>query len=60
MVRKLSGMLLHPYPKIRNIVADLLFMHFDHETLRRSNWGGEIKGLKGRVDAMREELLARC
>ena len=60
VVRKLTGMLLHPYPKIRNSVADMLFMHFDHETVRRSNWGGEVKGLKGRVEGLREELLKRC
>ena len=45
---KLCSMLLHPYPKIRNAVADALLIVTDDESLMAVNWSkrqGELKGV---------------
>ena len=60
VVRKLTGMLLHPYPKVRNLVADTLFVFFGHEGLRTRDWGAPVKELKGEVEGLRDELLKVC
>ena len=46
---KLCSMLLHPYPKIRNAVADALLMVTDDESLMAVNWSKPQGDLKGAV-----------
>ena len=46
---KLCSMLLHPYPKIRNTVADALLIVTDDESLMAVNWSKPQAELKGVV-----------
>ena len=46
---KLCSMLLHPYPKIRNAVADALLIVTDDESLMAVNWSKLQSELKGVV-----------
>ena len=50
---KLSSMLLHPYPKIRNVAADALLIVTDDESLMRVNWSRPQPELKVAVRSFR-------
>ncbi|KAL9121236.1 MAG: hypothetical protein Q9187_002210 [Circinaria calcarea] len=43
---KLTSMLLHPYPKIRNKAADALYISTKAELLRQTDWSRSPKELK--------------
>ena len=53
---KLCSMLLHPYPKIRNAVADALLIATDDETLMAVNWSKPQGDLKGVVRSFQASL----
>ncbi|PGH14144.1 hypothetical protein AJ79_03262 [Helicocarpus griseus UAMH5409] len=57
-MKKLTGMLLHPYPKIRTIAADCLYMETYVEEMKAEDWSSSPKELKGRVDGLRGALSA--
>ena len=49
---KLCSMLLHPYPKIRNVAADALLIVTGDESLTRVNWSNPQTELKGVVRSL--------
>ena len=53
---KLCSMLLHPYPRIRNAVADTLLILTDDESLMGINWSRPQAELKGTVQSFRAKL----
>ena len=53
---KLCSMLLHPYPKIRNAVADALLIVTDNENLMAVNWSKPQADLKGVVRSFRASI----
>lgn len=50
---KMSSMLLHPYPKIRNAAADALLVVTGDEGLMGINWSRPQAELKGVVSSFR-------
>ena len=55
-MRKLGGLLLHPYPTIRNKAADELFIAVEDETLLGVDWSRPVAELKAVVQDIRERL----
>ncbi|KAJ5152356.1 Tubulin-specific chaperone D C-terminal [Penicillium capsulatum] len=55
--KKLSGMLLHPFPRVRTCAAEYLFTATDSETVKYEDWSVKPKQLKGKVEALRGDLL---
>ena len=53
---KLCSMLLHPYPKIRNAVADALLIVTDDESLMAVNWSKPQAELKGVVRSFQASI----
>ncbi|PGH36963.1 hypothetical protein GX50_00198 [[Emmonsia] crescens] len=52
-MKKLTGMLLHPYPKIRTVAADCLYMETQVEEMKGEDWTSPPKQLKAKVDNLR-------
>ncbi|EDN06035.1 conserved hypothetical protein [Histoplasma mississippiense (nom. inval.)] len=59
VMKKLTGMLLHPYPKIRTIAADCLYMESHIEEMKGEDWSSPPKQLKAKVDNLRLVLSPR-
>ncbi|QSS55334.1 beta-tubulin cofactor d [Histoplasma capsulatum var. duboisii H88] len=59
VMKKLTGMLLHPYPKIRTIAADCLYMESHIEEMKSEDWASPPKQLKAKVDNLRLVLSRR-
>ncbi|KAF3401336.1 Tubulin-specific chaperone D [Talaromyces pinophilus] len=57
ILKKLTAMLLHPYPKIRIAVCDSLFMTTQSDLVKDEDWTAPPKELKGAVETLRNELL---
>ncbi|OJD19110.1 hypothetical protein AJ78_00896 [Emergomyces pasteurianus Ep9510] len=57
-MKKLTGMLLHPYPKIRTTAADCLYMETRVEKMKDEDWSSPPKQLKAKVDNLRTVLGA--
>jgi hypothetical protein len=55
-LKKLTALLLHPYPKIRTAVADCLFMETKSQTVKMEDWSAQPKQLKSKVEKVRGEL----
>ncbi|ODH53102.1 hypothetical protein GX48_00637 [Paracoccidioides brasiliensis] len=55
-MKKLTGMLLHPYPMIRTIAADCLYLETRVEEMKGEDWSSPPKELKGKVDDLRVAL----
>ncbi|KAI5305824.1 Serine/threonine kinase [Ascosphaera pollenicola] len=51
--KKLRGMLLHPYPRVRNVVADLIFMETGLSDLKNVDWVNAPASLKTLVNDLR-------
>ncbi|PGH00269.1 hypothetical protein GX51_05872 [Blastomyces parvus] len=57
-MKKLTGMLLHPYPKVRSIAADCLYMESHVEEMKGEDWSSPPKQLKAKVDNLRAVLTS--
>ncbi|OKL56274.1 hypothetical protein UA08_08481 [Talaromyces atroroseus] len=57
-LKKLTTMLLHPYPKIRMAVSDSLYMTTKSDIVKIEDWTAPPKQLKGAVEKLRVELQA--
>ena len=57
---KLCSMLLHPYPKIRNAVADALLIVTGDESLMAVNWSKAQGDLKGVVNSFQASIGAEA
>ncbi|KAJ5101766.1 Tubulin-specific chaperone D C-terminal [Penicillium alfredii] len=58
VLKKLTGMLLHPFPRVRSSVADYLLVLTDSETIKYEDWSAQPKQLKGQVESLRAVLLS--
>ncbi|KAL1967896.1 hypothetical protein VTN77DRAFT_2313 [Rasamsonia byssochlamydoides] len=56
VLKKLTSMLLHPYPKIRTVVADCLFMETQSRIVKMEDWSAQPKQLKNTVEKVKLEL----
>ena len=56
---KLSSMLLHPYPKIRNATADALLIVTEDEFLMNVDWSKTPVELKGIVHSFQARLVVQ-
>ena len=52
----MSRMLLHKYPRVRNLAADTLGFCTAVESVLSSNWNDPVTDLKPAVVALRNEL----
>ncbi|OJD22113.1 hypothetical protein ACJ73_06543 [Blastomyces percursus] len=57
-MQKLTGMLMHPYPKIRTIAADCLYMESHVEEMKVEDWSSPPKQLKPKIDNLRVVLTS--
>lgn len=57
VLKKLSGMLLHPFPKVRAVVADYLFMETGLDFVRNEDWTRQPKQMKEHVERLRRVLV---
>ncbi|KAL1855438.1 hypothetical protein Plec18170_004158 [Paecilomyces lecythidis] len=57
VMKKLTSMLLHPYPKIRASVADYLFMETGSSLVKTEDWTMQPKQLKTSVEKLRTSLV---
>ncbi|KAK2808305.1 hypothetical protein FQN50_004864 [Emmonsiellopsis sp. PD_5] len=56
VTKKFTSMLLHPYPKIRTVAADYLYVETHIDEMKGEDWSGPPKELKGRVEDLRRVL----
>ncbi|KAK2739004.1 hypothetical protein FQN55_009661 [Onygenales sp. PD_40] len=57
VTKKFTGMLLHPYPKIRTVAADYLYVETHIDEMKNEDWSSPPKELKGRVEDLRRVLV---
>ncbi|KAJ5107034.1 hypothetical protein N7456_003709 [Penicillium angulare] len=57
ILKKLTAMLLHPFPRVRSSAAEYLYTMTDSETIKYENWSASPKELKGKVDGVRSALM---
>ncbi|THC97944.1 hypothetical protein EYZ11_002581 [Aspergillus tanneri] len=50
VLKKMTGMLLHPFPRVRNSIAEALFMETGLDVVKLEDWTRPPKELKGLVD----------
>ncbi|GFG20907.1 tubulin-specific chaperone D [Aspergillus udagawae] len=56
VLKKLVGMLLHPFPRIRSSVADYLFTETGSDLVKDEDWTKAPKQLAGQVENLRAML----
>ncbi|KAF7158423.1 hypothetical protein CNMCM5623_003426 [Aspergillus felis] len=56
VLKKMVGMLLHPFPRIRSSVADYLFMETGSDLVKDEDWTKAPKQLKGQVRNLEERI----
>ncbi|KNG82786.1 putative tubulin-specific chaperone D [Aspergillus nomiae NRRL 13137] len=59
VLKKMTSMLLHPFPRVRNAVAEYLFMETTLESVKTEDWTRQPKELKGQVEDVRKELACK-
>ncbi|KAJ5713304.1 Armadillo-like helical [Penicillium malachiteum] len=57
ILKKLTPILLHPFPRVRSSAAEYLYMMTSLETVKYENWSASPKELKGKVDGLRDKLV---
>ncbi|KAJ5893515.1 hypothetical protein N7495_005206 [Penicillium taxi] len=57
VLKKLTGMLLHPFPRVRLSAADYIFTITDSESVKYEDWSTQPKELKEKVEGLRSVLL---
>ncbi|PGH27004.1 hypothetical protein AJ80_01388 [Polytolypa hystricis UAMH7299] len=58
VTKKMMSMLLHPYPKIRTLVSDSLFIETGADEMKKEDWSTQPKELKGTVENLRRTLIS--
>ncbi|EGD96397.1 beta-tubulin cofactor d [Trichophyton tonsurans CBS 112818] len=58
IVLKMTKMLLHPYPKIRALTSEYLFIQTGNKSLKTENWMQPPKQLKATVDNIVQAILS--
>ncbi|KAK2858509.1 hypothetical protein FQN49_004661 [Arthroderma sp. PD_2] len=58
VVSKMANMLLHPYPKIRVLASQCLFVQTKHDSMRTQDWVRPPKQLKPVVDNLRQVIVS--
>ncbi|EGD90108.1 hypothetical protein H112_02581 [Trichophyton rubrum D6] len=58
IVLKMTKMLLHPYPKIRALTSEYLFIQTGNKSLKTENWMQPPKELKATVDNIVQAILS--
>ncbi|KAL3439255.1 tubulin folding cofactor D C terminal-domain-containing protein, partial [Aspergillus tetrazonus] len=53
VLKKLTGMLLHPFPRVRATTAEYLFMETELELLKLEDWTNQPSKLKPKVEELR-------
>ncbi|KJK68474.1 Tubulin folding cofactor D C terminal [Aspergillus parasiticus SU-1] len=59
VLKKMTSMLLHPFPRVRNAAAEYLFMETMLESVKTEDWTRQPKELKGQVEDVRKELACK-
>ncbi|PWY95857.1 hypothetical protein BO94DRAFT_482772 [Aspergillus sclerotioniger CBS 115572] len=59
VLKKMTAMLLHPFPRVRNTVAEYLFMETEVDAVKLEDWSKPTKQLKEQVDKLRETLKCK-
>ncbi|PWY84933.1 hypothetical protein BO70DRAFT_395611 [Aspergillus heteromorphus CBS 117.55] len=61
VLKKMTAMLLHPFPRVRNTVAEYLYMETELDLVGLEDWSRPTKELKAQVEKLRESLGSpRC
>ncbi|KAE8358419.1 tubulin folding cofactor D C terminal-domain-containing protein [Aspergillus caelatus] len=55
VLKKMTSMLLHPFPRVRNVVAEYLFIETTLESVKTGDWTRQPKELKGQVEDVRKD-----
>ncbi|KAJ5327292.1 hypothetical protein MYU51_017809 [Penicillium brevicompactum] len=56
VLKKLTGMLLHPFPRVRSSAAEYLFMGTELDDIKYEDWSATPKQLKPHVDDLKITL----
>ncbi|KAJ5563572.1 Tubulin-specific chaperone D [Penicillium sp. DV-2018c] len=56
VLKKLTGLLLHPFPRIRSSAAEYLFVLTGSEIAKYEDWSAPAKQLKPQVDSIKTTL----
>ncbi|KAJ5279427.1 hypothetical protein N7478_004799 [Penicillium angulare] len=56
ILKKLTALLLHPYPRVRSSAAEYLYTMTNSETIKYEDWSASPKELKEKVDGVRSAL----
>ncbi|CAG7998159.1 unnamed protein product [Penicillium olsonii] len=56
VLKKLTGMLLHPFPRVRSSAAEYLFMVTESDAVKYEDWSASPKQLKPQVDDLKIAL----
>ncbi|KAE8310692.1 tubulin folding cofactor D C terminal-domain-containing protein [Aspergillus transmontanensis] len=59
VLKKMTSMLLHPFPRVRNAAAEYLFMETMLESVKTEDWTRQPKELKGQVEDHSPKLHVR-
>ncbi|KAF5865713.1 hypothetical protein ETB97_002687 [Aspergillus alliaceus] len=59
VLKKMTTMLLHPFPRVRNAVAEYLFMETTLNSVKSEDWAKQPKELKGQVENVRKVLACK-
>ncbi|KAL4919735.1 tubulin folding cofactor D C terminal-domain-containing protein [Aspergillus aurantiobrunneus] len=59
VLKKLTGMLLHPFPRVRVTTADYLFMETGLDVVKLEDWTNQPTKLKGKVEEVRGLLMCK-
>ncbi|KAL3451930.1 tubulin folding cofactor D C terminal-domain-containing protein [Aspergillus insuetus] len=59
VLKKLTGLLLHPFPRVRAATAECLFMETQLDMVKLEDWTRQPKELKGKVEEIRELLACK-
>ncbi|KGO69149.1 Tubulin-specific chaperone D, C-terminal [Penicillium expansum] len=53
VLKKMTGLLLHPFPRVRSSTAEYLFVMTDSEIVKYEDWSASPKQLKDQVDNLK-------
>ncbi|KAL5002135.1 tubulin folding cofactor D C terminal-domain-containing protein [Aspergillus recurvatus] len=59
VLKKLTGMLLHPFPRVRATTAEYLFMETDLDLVKLEDWTTQPSKLKAKVEEVRGVLTCK-
>ncbi|KAL2821606.1 tubulin folding cofactor D C terminal-domain-containing protein [Aspergillus granulosus] len=59
VLKKMTGLLLHTFPRVRVATAEYLFMETQLDVVKLEDWTRQPRELKGKVERVRELLACR-